>query len=263
MPKRFGEFELNFSVVNERTTFEEAISCNEWKDAMQKEYDALIKNGTWSLVDPPISIKPIGSKWIYKSKYKVDGSLDKHKERLVAKGYAQKEGIDYTETFAPTVKWGTIRTLYFLAAQKGCKIHHMDVKNAFLNRDLKEDVYMLQPEGFSVKGKEHIVSKLIKSLYGLKQAPHAWYEKLTKHLLKLNYKHFNLDDATLSVKKVGRSIVYLVVYVDDFIITGNNDDYIASIKKELQKVFDMTDLGLLHYYLGTEVDKKPKNIFIS
>jgi hypothetical protein len=104
---------------------------------------------------------------------------------------------------------------------------------------------------------------LIKSLYGLKQAPRAWYEKLTEHLLKLNYKHFNLDDATLFFKKVGRSVVYLVVYVDDLLITGNNDDYIASIKRELQKVFDMTDLGLLHYYLGIEVDKKPKHIFIS
>jgi len=93
--------------------------------------------------------------------------------------------------------------------------------------------------------------------------PRAWYEKLTEHLLKLNYKHFNLDDATLFVKKVGKSVVYLVVYVDDLLITGSNDDYIASIKRELKKVFDMTDLGLLHYYLGIEVIQNPKFIFIS
>lgn len=99
----------------------------------------------------------------------------------------------------------------------------------------------------------------MKSLYGLKQAPRAWYEKLTEHLLKLKYKHFDLDDATLSVKKVGRS----VVYVDDLMITGNNDEYISSIKKELKKVFAMIDLGLLHYYLGIEVDKKQQHIFIS
>jgi hypothetical protein len=117
MPKRYGEFELNFSIVNEPTTFEEATSCNKWKAAMQKEYDALIKNGTWRLVDPPIGIKPIGSKWIYKSKYKVDGSLDKHKERLVAKGYAQNEGIDYTETFAPT-RNGALLEPYFLLQLK-------------------------------------------------------------------------------------------------------------------------------------------------
>lgn len=139
----------------------------------------------------------------------------------------------------------------------------MDVKTAFLNGDLKEDVYMVQPEGFAIKGQEQKVCKLIKSLYGLKQAPYAWYEKLTEHLLKLNYKHFNLDDATLFVKKVGRSIVYLVVYVDDLLIIGNNDDYIASIKRELKKVFDMIDLGLLHYYLGIEVIQNPKFIFIS
>ena len=124
---------------------------------MAKEYGALIKNGTWRLVDPPIGIKPIGSKWVYKTKYKVDGSLDKYKARLVAKGYAQKEGIDYTETFASTAKWNTIRTLFSLAAQNGWKIHHIDVKTAFLNGDLKEDVYMFQPKGFSVKGKEQKV----------------------------------------------------------------------------------------------------------
>ena len=90
MPKRYGEYQLNFCVVNEPATFEEATSCNEWEYAMQKEYDALIKNGTWRLVDPLIGIKPIGGKWAYKTKYKVDGSLDNYKERIVAKGYAKK-----------------------------------------------------------------------------------------------------------------------------------------------------------------------------
>jgi hypothetical protein len=139
----------------------------------------------------------------------------------------------------------------------------MDVKTAFLNRDLKEDVYMTQHEGFTLKGQEHKVCKLIKSLYGLKRAPHAWYEKLTEHILKLNYKCFNLDDATLFVKKVGKSVVYLFIYVDDLLITGIHDDYIASVKKELKKVFDVTDLGLLHSYLGIEVDQQLKYIFIS
>lgn len=96
----------------------------------------------------------------------------------------------------------------------------------------------------------------------MKQAPQAWYEKLTEDLLKLNYKHFNLDDATLFVKKVGKSVVYLVLYVDALLIIGNNDNYITSIKKELKKVFDMTDFGLLHYYLGIEVTQYPNFIFI-
>eukprot|EP00253_Pinus_taeda_P023640 PITA_23640 len=152
-------------------SFKEATSHDEWKEVMQKEYDALIKNDTWKLVDPPFGAKPIGCKWVYKNKYKVDGSLDKHKARLVAKGFAQKEGVDYEETFAPTAKWATIRTLFALAAQNGWKVHQMDVKNAFLNGDLKENVFMSQPEGFAAKGHGHKVCKLVKSLYSLKQAP--------------------------------------------------------------------------------------------
>eukprot|EP00253_Pinus_taeda_P019820 PITA_19820 len=139
----------------------------------------------------------------------------------------------------------------------------MDVKTAFLNGDLKENVFMSQPEGFAVKGHEHKVCKLVNSLYGLKQAPQAWYEKLTEHLLKLNFKHYDLDDATLFVKKVGKTVVYLVVYVDDLLMTENNESYIASIKKELGKSFEMTDLGYVHYYLGIEVTQHPKSIFLS
>ena len=162
--------ELNLSTDFEPTSFKEATSHDEWKEAMQKEYDALIKNGTWKLVDPPFGTKPIGCKWVYKNKYKADGSLDKHKARLVAKGFAQKEGVDYEETFSPTAKWATIRTLFALAAQNGWKVHQMDVKTAFLNGDLKENVFMSQPEGFVVNGHEHKIWKLVKSLYGLKQA---------------------------------------------------------------------------------------------
>ena len=116
------------------------------------------------------------------------------------------------------------------------------MKTAFL----KENVFMSHAEGFVVKGKEQKVCKLVKSLYGLKQAPRAWYEKLTEHILKLNFEHFDLDDATLFIKKIGR-VVYLVVYVDDILMTGNNESYIASIKKDLKKIFEMTDMGHLHY----------------
>eukprot|EP00253_Pinus_taeda_P024629 PITA_24629 len=197
---------------------------------MQKEYDALIKNGTWKLVDPLLGTKPIGCKWVYKNKYKAGGSLDTYKSRLVEKGFAQKEGVDYEETFAPTTKWATIWTLFALVAHNG---------------------------------HEHKVCKLVKSLYGLKQAPRSWYEKLTEHLLKLNFKHYDLDDATLFVKKVGKIVAYLVVYVDDLLMTGNNESYIASIKKELRKGFEMNDLGYVHYYLGIEVTQHPKSIFLS
>ena len=155
--------EFNLSANFEPTSFEEASTRVEWKEAIHNEYDALMKNGTWKLVDPPVGTKPIGCKWVYKNKYRLDGSLDKHKARVVAKFYAQKEGIDYEESFSPTAKWATIRTLLSLVAQKGWKVHQMDVKTAFLNGDLKENVFMSQPEGFVVKGKEQKVCKLFKS----------------------------------------------------------------------------------------------------
>eukprot|EP00253_Pinus_taeda_P016221 PITA_16221 len=170
------------------------------------------------MVDPPLGTKPIGCKWVYKNKYKVDGSLDKHKARLVAKGFAQKEGINYEETFSPTAKWATIQTLFSLVAQNGWEVHQMDVKTTFLNGDLKQNVFMSQPEGFAMKVHEH---------------------------------------------KVGKTVVYLVVYVDDLLMTGNNESYIASIKKELRKGFEVTDLGYVHYYLGIEVTQHPKSIFLS
>eukprot|EP00253_Pinus_taeda_P028082 PITA_28082 len=122
---------------------------------------------------------------------------------------------------------------------------------------------MSQPKGFVVKGHEHKVCKLLKSLYGIKQAPRAWYEKLTEHLLKLNFKHYDLDDAPLFFKKVSKIVVYLVVYVDDILMRENNESYIASIKKELRKGFEMTDLGYAHYYLGIEVTQHLKSIFVS
>jgi hypothetical protein len=154
-------------------SFNEANQKQEWRDAMQVEYDALMKNNTWKLVELPPTKKPIGCKWVYHTKFKSDGSIDKYKARLVAKGYAQKEGIDYEETFAPTAKLITIKMLLALATQFGWQVHQMDIKSAFLNGDLQEEVYMEQPEGFAVEGKEKLVCKLVKALYGLKQAPQA------------------------------------------------------------------------------------------
>eukprot|EP00253_Pinus_taeda_P030787 PITA_30787 len=124
------------------TSFKEAASHDEWKEEMKKEYGALIKNDTWKLVDPPLRAKPIGCKWVYKKKYKVDGSLDKHKARLVEKGFAQNEGVNYEETFSRTAKWATIQTLFAVAAQNSWKVHQIDVKTAFLNGDLKENIFM-------------------------------------------------------------------------------------------------------------------------
>ena len=140
---------------------------------MDVEIQIVLKNQTWDLVRLPEGKQAIGCRWVFKTKYKSDGFVDKYKARLVAKGFKQKEGIDYQETFAPVAKMITIRVVIALAAQFRWELHQMDVKSAFLNGDLTEEVYMEQPLGFQVKGKETLVCRLKKALYGLKQAPRA------------------------------------------------------------------------------------------
>ena len=136
-----------------------------WKEAVNSAIDSILSNHTWELVDLPLGNKPLGSKWIFKRKMKADGTIDKYKARLVVKGFKQKEGLDYFDTYSPVTRITSIRMLIVLAAVYGLKIHQMDVKTAFLNGDLEEKIYMEQPEGFVVPGKENKVCKLVKSLY--------------------------------------------------------------------------------------------------
>jgi hypothetical protein len=138
----------------------------------------------------------------------------------------------------------------------------MDVKSAFLNGDLKEVLYMCQPEGFQVAGKEYLVCRLKKALYGLKQAPRAWYIKIDRYLVQQRFQQ-SPSDSNLYVKRVGNDIILLVVYVDDIIITGSEEDAITWIKSNMSRAFDMTDLGLLHYCLGVEVWQIGSSIFVS
>ena len=189
---------------------------------------------------------------MYKVKYKADGTIDKYKARLVARGFSQKEGIDYEETFAPTAKMSTIRLVLALAAQFNWKVHQMDVKSAFLNGDLQEEVYMTQPPGFKVAGQEQKVCRLAKAICGLKQAPRAWYMKIDQYLTDQGFQR-SPSDANLYIKHTGDDILFVVVYVDDLIITGSSAHLIHGIKQDLCRTFEMTDLGLLHYCLGVEV----------
>ncbi|KAH9288125.1 hypothetical protein KI387_032242, partial [Taxus chinensis] len=185
---------------------------------MDSKYQSVMKNNTWQLVDLPPGKKPIGCKWIFKTKYKSDGTIDKYKARIVAKGYAQQEGIDYEETFAPTAKIKKIRMIFALSAQFGWKFHQMDVKSSFLNGDLQEEVYMTQPEGYVIPRKEMMVCRLIKSLYGLKQAPWEWYIKIDEHPISHRFER-NPYDPNLYLKKQEGEIVIVVFYVDDLVIT--------------------------------------------
>ncbi|XP_068338880.1 uncharacterized protein [Pyrus communis] len=172
--KDFGPDFVTLLTETEPQSFKEAMSTPEapfWKDTVNSEIDSIMQNHTWELVDLPPGNKPIGYKWIFKKKLKPDGTIDKYKARLVAKGYRQKHGLDFFDTYSPVTRITSIRLLIAIAALHNMEIHQMDVKTAFLNGDLDEEIYMEQPEGFVVKGQEHKVCKLVKSLYGLKQAP--------------------------------------------------------------------------------------------
>jgi hypothetical protein len=177
----------NIQEIYEPQVFKESKGRPEWEKAMEVEHESLMKIKTWDLTSLPSGKKPIGCKWVYKVKYKADGTLKKYKARLVAKLFSQREGIDYEEIFSPTTKMSTIHLVLAMPAQRGWKVHQMDVKSAFLNGDLNEVVYMCQPEGFQVAGKDHLVFKLKKALYGLKQAPMAWYIKIDRYLVQQGF----------------------------------------------------------------------------
>jgi hypothetical protein len=150
------------SNVIEPMIFYEANEYDEWKNAMEEEYESIMKTNTWELTELPKHKNPIGCKWIYKPKFKSDGSIDKYKARLVAKGYSQTKGIDYVEKIAPIAKSNTIRLLISLATKYHWNLLQLDVKSTFLNSELKEEVYLTQPEGFVEQGQEHLVCKLKK-----------------------------------------------------------------------------------------------------
>ncbi|CAA7041401.1 unnamed protein product [Microthlaspi erraticum] len=179
-----GEW-LLLSLNDEPKDIYEAKESRNWMLACEDEILSINKNKTWTLVDLPRGAKPIGLKWVFKLKRNSDGSINKHKARLVAKGYVQRYGIDFEKVFAPVARIETIRLLISLAASKGWEIHHLDVKTAFLHGELKETVYVSQPDGFVVKGSEEKVYKLNRALYGLKQAPTAWNDKLNLILKEL------------------------------------------------------------------------------
>ena len=206
----------------EPTCYDEAAKENGWRVAMEEELKMIKKNGTWELVDRPKNQKIIGVKWVFRIKYNSDGSVNKLKARLVVKGYSQEYGIDFLNTFAPMARHDTIRLLVALAAKMGWKIHHLDVKSAFLNGVLEEDTYVEQLEGFQVSGCEDKVYKLHKALYGLKQAPRAWYSRIDVYLLQQRFKRSE-SEATLYVLKVQEEVQLIVsLYVDDLLVTGCN-----------------------------------------
>ena len=188
--------------ILEPTDFWEAEKDPKWITAMKEELRMIEKNETWKLVKRPTNRKVIGVKWVFRTKLNPDGSINKHKARLVVKGYAQIFGVDFFDIFAPVARLDTIRLLLAIAAQKGWKVYQLDVKSAFLNGFLEEEIYVEQPEGFAMKGQEDDVYLLKKALYGLKQAPRAWYSRIDEHLCSwVSKKVLMKQPSTLKVMK--------------------------------------------------------------
>lgn len=260
LPKKFNDYVMLQSgecylINDEPTNFEEARHNSDWKKAMHSEMVSIEENDTWELTELPPGQKAIGLKWIFNIKRDANGEVTKYKARLVAKGYVQEPGVDFEEVFAPVARLETIRLILALAAKRTWLVFHMDVKSAFLNGDLKETVFVKQPDGFNVPGKEHLVYKLHKALYGLRQVPRAWNEKIDKTLKHLGFLKCPREQAVY--KKGGKEDLLIVgVYVDDLIITGSSEIEIEKFKVQMKSEFDMQDLGLLSYYLGIEVSQK-------
>ncbi|KAI5314720.1 hypothetical protein L3X38_043896 [Prunus dulcis] len=228
-----------------------------WLAAMKSELESMRKNSVWELKVLPQGCKPIGCKWVYTTKMDLKGAIDRYKARLVAKGYTQQEGIDYTETFSPVSTKDSLRVIMALVAHFDLHLYQMDVKTAFLDGHLKEEIYMQQPEGFVQRAQENMVCKLNKSLYGLKQASRQWYMRFDEVIKTYGFTE-NVLDSCIYVKISGRHYVLLVLYVDDILLASTNLTLLHDVKVFLSKHFEMTKLGEASYVLGIEIRRDRK-----
>ena len=247
------------AIYEEPKTMDEAMQssyANLWHDAMKTEFDSMIKNNVWTLTNLPKGKNLIKSKWVYKIKRDVDGQPDRFRARLVARGFTQKFGEDFEETYAPVIRMTTLRLLVALAAEKGMKIRHFDITTAFLNGDLNEEIFMDQPEGFKIKGKENLVCKLNKSIYGLKQSAREWNAKLTKVLLDHGFIRCPADPCVFYNEK--KSLL-IGIYVDDLYVCYENEVCIDKLKNCLINYFDIRDLGEAKQILGMRMKREGKH----
>ncbi|KAK2451623.1 putative mitochondrial protein [Trifolium repens] len=254
-------YTMSLTHHSEPNSYLEACKDEQWIKAMDLELEALIKTGTWKIVDLPPNVKPIGCRWVYRVKFKSDGSVDRYKARLVAKGYNQVEGLNFFDTFSPVAKLTTARLLLALSSIHNWHLHQLDINNAFLHGELQEDVYMQIPNGVHCANPNQ-VCKLQKSLYGLKQASRKWNERLTSLLLREGYEQSTADYSLFTLTK-DANFTALLVYVDDIILAGNDLMEFQRIKHILDSNFKIKDLGVLKYFLGLEIAHSKLGITIS
>ena len=259
---------FNFSVTSSKpisplpTSHLKALTDPNWNAAMSDEFRALKDNKTWVLVPRPPNTNIIRCMWLFRHKYNANGTLQRYKARLVVNGKSQQVGVDCDETFSPVVKPTTIRTVLSLAVSRGWPLHQLDVKNAFLHGDLHETVYMFQPPGFTDHHYPNHVCLLKKSLYGLKQAPRAWYDRFATYITKCGFRS-TISDTSLFVYKNGSKMAYLLLYVDDIILTASDTTLLHKIIRSLSTEFAMSDLGKLHHFLGINVTNQNNGLFLS
>ena len=261
-PDRFGTWSsalVSAAPTGDPGSYDDAVNGPDgtaWIDSMKSEYDSLIENKCWELVPRPPNANVISSKWVYKTKEEqtTDGALGiRRKSRLVARGFSQVQGIDYSETYAPVVKLTSVRVILALVACMGLLLHQMDVKTAFLNGDLKEVVFMEQPVGFEIGNPLKVVCRLLKSIYGLKQAPRQWYAKIDDFFIRTLGMERNPADDCVYVRRKGGHILIIALYVDDLLIACDDMDMLNETKRQLSGRFKMKDLGESRIILGMDI----------
>jgi histone deacetylase 1/2 len=264
-PKQYTDGTVRYGMLastGEPRNLSAALTDPHWRAAMQEEYNALMENKTWTLVPSSSNKNLIDCKWVYRIKHRADGTIDRYKARLVAKGFKQRYGIDYEDTFSPIVKIATIRIVLAIAVSRDWSLRQLDVKNAFLHGVLEEEVYMKQPPGFENPNTPHHICRLDKALYGLKQAPRAWYSRLSAKLQDLGFLPSKADTSLFLYNKSGVTI-FVLIYVDDIIVTSSSDHAIAALLKDLNAHFAIKDLGALHFFLGIEVQRTAHSLLLT
>ncbi|GJZ62926.1 retrovirus-related pol polyprotein from transposon TNT 1-94 [Tanacetum coccineum] len=252
---------VNFLLEIEPKKLIEALEEEGWVLAMTEELNQIERNKVWTLVPKPFGKTIIGLKWVFRNKMDKEGVVTKNKDRLVAKGYRQEEGIDYDETFAPVARLEAIRIFLAYASYMVFTVYQMDVKSAFLNGKISEEVYVEQPPGFESSEYPNHVCKLNKALYALKQAPKAWYETLSKFLSQHKFIRGTIDN-TLFTYKTQSDVIIVQIYVDDIIFGSTSVKLSKQFAKLMTTKYEMSMMGELTYFLGFQIKQDSRGISI-